>query len=168
MNSGPERCLEARQRREGHHVALAVAHVKLPELLGLGPVLPFRLHVNLPLAAKPVEVVDEVGAHEGLQGSVDVGQFHPLFEHLVPVHVDEDLGHGGGEGGGDAGQLRPLARLGQEFLGVLPQEGDVLCLPDPRSPWSRRLPCRSRGWPAERRQRPPPAGVSQTPGSGGP
>src|SRR4030042_511827 len=53
----------------------------------------------------------------------------PLFQDLVSVHIDEDLGHRWGEGRGHTRQLRPLARIGQELLGVLPQEGDVLARP---------------------------------------
>ena len=79
VNSGPERCSKFVSADEGHRVALAVPNVKLSELLGLSPVLALGLHVHLPLAAKTVEVVDEVGAHEGLQRSVHVGELYPLL-----------------------------------------------------------------------------------------
>ena len=94
------------ERRQGDRLPLTVAHVELADILDVGPVVPLGLDEHLPLAAEPVEVVDETAPHEALQDLVDIGDVDPLLEDLVPVHVDKELRHGGEEGGGDPGQFR--------------------------------------------------------------
>ena len=54
----------------------------------------FRLDIGLPLAAEAVEVVDQVSAHEGLHGGVDVGELHLLLRGLFLVDIGIELGHG--------------------------------------------------------------------------
>ena len=83
------------ERREGHRLALAVAHVELTDIVDVGPVITFGLEEHLPLAAEFVEVVDEAAPHEALQDLIDVGDVDPLLQHLVTVHVHEELRHGG-------------------------------------------------------------------------
>ena len=53
------------------------------------------LEEDLPLPAEAVELVDVDAAEEGLERLVDVSDRDALFQHLVPVDVGEDLGHGG-------------------------------------------------------------------------
>ena len=125
MNSGPGALLETGEGAQGHGVAVLVAHVELTQLFGIDPIFPLGLDVDLPLAAEAVEVIDEVAAHEGLEDPVDLADVHALLEHLVPVHLDEDLGHRGDEGGGDPGEFRSFLGRSQEFLGVLPEELDI-------------------------------------------
>ncbi len=43
---------------------------------------PFGLDVDLPLAAEPVEVVDETAPHEALQDLIDVAIGTPCFSTL--------------------------------------------------------------------------------------
>ena len=97
------------QRRERHRLPVFVAHIELTDIIDIGPVVSFSLDINLPLAAEFVEVVDETAPHEALQNLVDVADFDPLLQHLVTVHVHEELRHGGEEGGGDPGQFRPFS-----------------------------------------------------------
>ena len=129
MNSGPARGSRLVRARQGHGVAVLVADVELAQLFGVGPKFSFGLDVDLPLAAEPVEIINEVAAHEGLQDPVDLTDVHALLEHLVPVHLDEDLGHRGHEGGGDPGEFRPFLRGRQELLGVLPEKLDIFAGP---------------------------------------
>ena len=82
----------------------SLLHVELAHVSAVGPVLALRLHVDLPLAAEAVEVVDEVAAHERLEGLVDLPEVDALLEHLVPVHVDVKLGHRREERGGRTGR----------------------------------------------------------------
>ena len=129
MNSGPGRDSIVVTRRKRHGVAPVVEHVELADILRLGAVFPFRLDIDLPLAAEAVEVVDEVAAHEGLKGLVDLSQVDALLEHLVPVHLDEELGHSREKGCRHAGQFGPLARRLDELVDVLCQESDVFARP---------------------------------------
>src|SRR5436309_168230 len=50
---------------EGHHFALTVPHLEVPDVLGRLPVDVPRLHVHLPGAAEAVKVVDVIGADRG-------------------------------------------------------------------------------------------------------
>ena len=84
----------------------------------LGAILAFRLHINLPLAAKPVEIVDEVSAHEGLQGLVNLRQIHALLENPVPVHIKINLRHGRQKGRAHTGDFRSLLRRFHELVDV--------------------------------------------------
>ena len=122
----PGRVLYVRHRGQRHHVPVVVAHIELAEVLRLGPGFALGLHVDLPLPAEAVEVVDEVAAHEGLERLVNVLQGHALLEHLVPVHIHEDLGHGRRERGPHAGQLGPLPRRLDELLHVVHEKAQVL------------------------------------------
>ena len=126
---GPGALLQAGEGAQRHGIAVLVAHVELTQLFGVGPVFPLGLDVDLPLTAEPIEVIDKIAAHEGLQDPEDLADVHALLEHFVPVHLDEDLGHGGHEGGGDPGEFRPLPGRGQEFLGVFPEKIDIFTGP---------------------------------------
>src|SRR6202034_194782 len=53
----------------------------------------FRFDVGLPLAAETVEVVDQVSAHEGGHGGVNVRQLNLLLEYLLLIYVGVELGH---------------------------------------------------------------------------
>ncbi len=94
VNSGPCVVHMARHRGERHHVAGVVQHIKLAKVLGLGAIVALGLHVDLPLAPKAVEVIDERAAHETLHGLVDILQLHALLEHLVAIHIHIDLRNG--------------------------------------------------------------------------
>ena len=54
-------------------------------------VFAFGLDIDLPLPAEPVEVVDKVAAHEGLQRLVNLADVHSLLQRLVAVHVHVEL-----------------------------------------------------------------------------
>ena len=127
MNSGPVVGRDAGQGGERHHVAGIVEHVELPEVLGLGAVIALGLHIDLPLAAEAVEVIDERAAHEALHRLVDVLQLDALLQHLVAVHVHEYLRHRRQRGGEHAGEFGALFRRCQELLQVLGQEVVVPC-----------------------------------------
>src|ERR1700722_25026 len=86
-----------------------VEDVELSHVFCLGAVFGLGFDINLPLAAKAIEVVDEVSAHESLHGAVDVAQAYSLLENLVAVDVDELLRNAGQESGAEAGDLGPLA-----------------------------------------------------------
>ena len=98
----------------------------MADVLDLRPVLPLGLDVDLPLAAKAVEIVDEAATEEALQRLVDVIDVDPLLEHLVAVDLDEALRYGRPEGRRHAGQLGTLACRLDELVGVLGEELDVL------------------------------------------
>ena len=99
VNSGPAMLRIDVRAESGTSSPSVVAHVELAEVLDVGAVIAFGLDVDLPLAAEAVEVVDEGAAHEALQGLVNVLEIDPLLEHLVAVHIHEDLRHGRAEGG---------------------------------------------------------------------
>ena len=97
MNSGPGRDSNLVSAESGTISPVAVAHVELADILGPGPVVAFRLDVDLPLAAEAVEVVYEQPAHERLDGSIDIVQRHSLLEDFVSVDIHELLRHAGQE-----------------------------------------------------------------------
>ena len=99
----------------------------------LAPSRGLGLEEHLPLPAEAGEVVDVAAAEEGLERAVDVGERHPLLEHLVLVHLDEELRHRGREVGGDCLELGSLPRRGDELADVLRQELHRL---SPERSWS--------------------------------
>ena len=132
VNSGPGLDTMLVTAESGTGSPSVVRHVKLADVLGLCAVLAFGLDIDLPLPAEAVEVVDEVAAHEGLEGLVDLSDVDALLEHLVAVHVHEELGHAGDEGGRDPLDLGPLAGRLDELVQVVGEEADALCRPGPR------------------------------------
>ena len=92
---GPERDSMVVTAESGTGSPLSLCTIELADILGLGAVFSLRLDIDLPLPAEAVEVVDEVAAHEGLKRLIDLSEIDALLEHLVPVHVDEELGHRG-------------------------------------------------------------------------
>ncbi len=76
--------------------------------------------------SEPVEIVDEISAHECLQGLVNLRQVHALLEGLVTVHFHIELRHGWQESSADAGDLGPLARRLHEFGDVARQKRNIL------------------------------------------
>ena len=129
VNSGPEMDLVEVRADMRNGFALMVAHVKQAQVFGAGPVVAFGFDIDLPLPAKPVEIVDKISAHEGLQGLVNLRQIHSLLEDPVAIHIHIKLGHRGQKGGVDAGNFRALARRLHEFGDVGGQEWNVLARP---------------------------------------
>src|SRR5207245_10040841 len=78
---------------EWDFLSLAVANVKLPHVFRLGSEFPLGFDIHLPLAAEAIEVIDEISAHESLDGPVDIVERHTQLQYLVPVHVAELLRH---------------------------------------------------------------------------
>src|SRR5207249_8681685 len=106
--------LDLGQRGKWNHLTFVVPHVELADVFGLGAILAFRLDVNLPLAAKAVEVVYEQPAHESLDGAVDIADGHSLLQNFVFIHIDELLGHARKKGRAQTGDLRTFAGGRQE------------------------------------------------------
>lgn len=57
-----------------------------------------RPETDLPLPAKAVEVVDEAATEETLQCFIDIVDVYALFQHLIPIDIDEDLWNGRAKG----------------------------------------------------------------------
>jgi len=71
FGAGPR--MDVRQGRQRDHVVVAVKHVELAELAGLCAIIALGLHIYLPLAVEPVEIVYKITAHEGLQRVAETG-----------------------------------------------------------------------------------------------
>src|SRR4030095_7227904 len=99
--------------------------MKFAHVLGIGPIIAFRLYIDLPGPSKPVEVIDEVAAHECLQRLINLVQIDSLLQNLVAIDVDEDLRDGGQKGGNDAADLRSFTRGFDKLVHVLREEADV-------------------------------------------
>src|SRR5262249_24928399 len=84
-----------------------------------------RFDIHLPLAAEPVEVVDERSAHERLNRSIDVFDVHSLLQRLVALDRDELLRHVGQECRRKRREFRTLARGGNELVRVVGEKRDV-------------------------------------------
>ena len=87
-----------------------VAHVKQAQVFCARPVVAFGFNIDLPLPPKPVEIVDKIPAHEGLQGLINLRQVHSLLQDPISIHLHAKLRHGRQEGGVDAGNFRTLPR----------------------------------------------------------
>ena len=127
LRAGP--ALHRDEGGEGDPFPLPVMDVGLADVLHPAPGLGVGLDVDLPLPAEAVKVVDEVAAHERLKRLVHFGDVQPLPEHLVPIHLHEELRRGRLERGGDHGELGPLLRGCEELGRVLGQEAHVLAGP---------------------------------------
>ena len=72
---------------------MRVRDIKLSNRILLLTEIPLRFYIGLPLAAKSVEVVDQVTAHERLHCVVDVPYVHAFAHHLCPIHIRKNLWH---------------------------------------------------------------------------
>ena len=70
MNSGPSLRLDRGERRQRNALALVVADIEASDVLGVGAIVALGFDVDLPLAAKAIEVIDEISAHERLDRAV--------------------------------------------------------------------------------------------------
>ncbi len=104
-------------------------HIELPDFLCFVAVFSLRLDIDLPLAAKAIEVIDEVSAHKGLKGLVHLPQINALLEHFVPVHIDEDLRDAGQEGRRHPLQFGPLTRRLEKLVDVSARKANILAGP---------------------------------------
>src|SRR5438093_12351835 len=118
--------LDGGQRGERHGFAIPVAHVEQPEVSGFGAKFALSLNIDLPLAAKPVEIIYERAAHKRLERFINFAQVHALLQRLVAVHVHEDLRHHWQERGAQAGQFGAFARRFEELVQVAIEELDIL------------------------------------------
>ena len=76
-----------------------------------------------------VEIIDESSSHKTLERPVNVGKSDALFEHLVPVYINKDLGDGREECGHDAGQLRSFVGCRHKLRRIFRKEADILSCP---------------------------------------
>ncbi len=97
---------QARDRAQRHHLARAVAHVDLPDVGNVGAVVGLALHVDLPGAAKQVEVVDVDAAQRRLQRGEDIADVEAERLRLGAIDVEIDRRIGRGEGREHARQPR--------------------------------------------------------------
>src|SRR5579883_3313716 len=98
--------LDVNQGTQGDLASVGAAHIELVDVVDAGAGFAFRLNVGLPLPAEAIEVVDEISAHEGLHGGVDVAEIDLLLQSLFAVNVSVELRNGrliGGNGGGYLG-----------------------------------------------------------------
>ena len=135
--------LDGGQRGERHWFAIPVAHVEQSKVFGFGAKFALSLNIDLPLAAKPVEIIYESAAHKRLERFINFAKVHALFQRLVAIHVHEDLRHHRQERGAQAGQLgafagrfEELAQVAIEELDILPgailqDEGEAACRANP-------------------------------------
>ena len=102
-----------------------IAHIKKPEILRPRSILAFRLDIDLPLAAKPIEVIDKISTHERLQRLVYFRQVHALLKSSVAVHVYVELRHAWKKRGGHIGNFRTFARRLHELGDIFGKERNV-------------------------------------------
>ena len=113
--------LDGCERGERDVLAFIIADIKLSDVFRASAVLALSLDINLPLAAEAIEIVNEVSAHEGLDGAVDIVEVHALLQDLVAVDVNKFLRDAGQERCAKAGDFRALAS-GVEKSGEVPGE----------------------------------------------
>ena len=105
-------------------LALAVAHVELPDFVDVGAVFALGLHVDLPLQAEAVEVVDHRATHKSAERIVGIVDRDTFDEGFVAIDGEFDLRDGGEEGRVDVLQLGAFGCRGHEGLGLLGEELD--------------------------------------------
>ena len=62
------------------------------------------------MTAKTIEVVDEITAHEGLNGAIDVSQIDALLQNLIAINFNKFLGDSRKESGVDAANFGTFPR----------------------------------------------------------
>ena len=120
---GAVRLLHRDHRAERNHRALRVPHLELRDVVGRGSELRVRLHLHLVGAAELVEVVHVHRPEIGLHGLEQVGEDDAFVLHLVPIHLDVELGHVDPVAAEDPRQLGRLIRLAEERLGGVVERG---------------------------------------------
>jgi hypothetical protein len=103
-------------------LSVNVSHVELSHVVQAGSVWRFRFHIHLPRAAKLIEVVDELPAHEGLKRQVDVAEVDPLLQYFLLIDVDKLLRHARYVRGGYHADFGSFASRFEELIQVLHQE----------------------------------------------
>ena len=121
--------MERRDCGKRHHLPVFVAHIELPDIFRSCSVFAFSFDVDLPLAAKLIEVVHKQPPHERLDRSVDVADGDSLFENFVFVDIDELLRHARQKGRAQARDLGSFARSLDEGVQIRCQERHVLTRP---------------------------------------
>src|SRR6267143_15491 len=114
------------QRRQRHRLTRGVAYVEATDIVGLCSELAFSLQVHLADAAVLVEVVHEGAAEKRLEGLVHRGQGDALLQHLVAIHLGEELRHTRQQGREESRELGPLPGGGQECFRLLREERGML------------------------------------------
>src|SRR5579872_2641859 len=112
LGAGPR--FEFRHGGKRHHFSPAVAHIELADVLRPGPVIAFRLDIDLPLAPETVEVVHEQPAHESLDSAIDIVEGHTLLDYFVAVDIDELLRHARQESAHQAPDFRAFPGCAHE------------------------------------------------------
>src|SRR4029077_5819389 len=117
--------LDSSDRTKGHHLIASIADKELAEVIEIGPVRPFGLNVNLPIASETIEVVDKSASHERLDGFIDIADGNPLLKRSFKVDSDVKLWNMRQERGVDLGELRSFTGGGNEGVDIVRQE---LCI----------------------------------------
>ena len=116
---GTKARLDCSQGRKRDVLSLVVADIELPHVVGAGAVFAFRFDVDLKLASEAIEIIDEISAHERLDGAVDITEADSLLQYFVAVHIDKLLRNTRQESRTEAGDFRPLSsgfeKCGQIF-----------------------------------------------------
>src|SRR5262249_12936062 len=102
-----------------------VSDEKLAKIFGIGPVGSFCLHIDLPLPAEAVEIVNKQSAHEGLQGLVNIGKLDPLLQNFVSIYMNKYLWYAWREGGRDSGDLGAFCGLLDEPFRLICQKSHI-------------------------------------------
>ena len=107
---GAELRLDRGERGQRNAFALIVADIEAADVIGAGAILALGFDIDLPLAAKAIEIIDEIAAHERLDGAVHIGKIDALLQYFVAIDVDKLLRNAGQKSRTQAGDLRPLSR----------------------------------------------------------
>src|SRR5580658_4749339 len=113
------------ERRERNVLALVVADIESPDVIRAGAIVAFGLDVNLPLTAEAVEVVNEIAAHESLDGAVDIGKIDALFQYFVTIHFNKFLRNAGQKSGAQAGNLGSLSRRFKKRVHIVREKSNA-------------------------------------------
>ena len=81
------------------------------------------------MAAEAIKVVNEVTTHEGLKGLVDLSQVNALLEHLIAVHIHEELEGQIGGRRSSPGEFRSVPSGFDELVDVLCQRRNQIPCP---------------------------------------
>src|SRR5579864_5703338 len=116
MDKGAERYL----------ASIRASNIELVDVLNVRARVAFGFDEGLPLASEPVEVVDQISAHESLHGCIDRAQIDLLLRGLVDVHIGIKLRYGRKVRGNRRRNLRPLRHRAEKREDVLRKEGRIV------------------------------------------